>query len=63
MFIDKTAKNFPKLDPENISEKNTRIVKNTHFDTGIVKIFDGDENELRLTKVLQSKRLKSRRDI
>ena len=41
-----------------ISKKNTRIVKYTHFDTGFVKIIDGDENELRLTEVLQSKRLK-----
>ena len=59
LLIDETAKKFPKLDPENkYLGKNARIVKNKHFETGIVKILDGKENELSLTEILQCKRLK-----
>ena len=37
-------------------------MKNKHFETGIVKILDGKENELSLTEILQCKRLKKHED-
>ena len=37
-------------------------MKNKHFETGVVKILDGKENELNLTEIVQCKRLKKHED-